>query len=987
MNSYWDKHTLELDGDPVGREGLELHKNILARAPFGYALHRIILDELGTPVDFMYLEANKEFEKLTGLSAERIINRRVSEVLPETLADPFNWVAFFGDIAINRVEKEFEQYSQALKKTFKILAYSPAELYFAVIFSDRTPEYNFSEISHRFNQFTLQTINYPYIAEQAMLLSGAKYAFLNVFDNHGEGFTTMAFAGIKRHIQKAGLILGIEFTGKRWKADPIRTKHIKNSKTTTFQSLASLTGSVLMERRVLLIQKIFGLGEVAIVKTTKNGRMIGDFTLFFPRGVEIKNRQLVEAYADLTGSLLSRINAEKEEQLALLKSNLAEKRAQQASKAKSQFLANMSHEIRTPMNAIIGFTELLLVSNLSPKYMEYVKYINNAGESLLSLINDILDYSKIVSGKMEIEEVPTDIIELVEDSATLVAFSAAKKGLELIMNIDPSAPDMINVDPVRLNQILANLLNNAVKFTEEGEIELSLTFEKRDDKIKSGDFVFSIRDTGIGIQPEKQKKIFTAFNQVDPSIANKYGGTGLGLVISDQLAGRMGGKIEIESEPGKGSRFFFKLQKQYISGNLDSMNGPLQQESGKALVIISNANAGKSLQNLLKAISIGSDLAQGIKIAYKLIKSGKKYQLIIVDEQLLYAHEKIYFNYLLAESYQRLNRNPGIILLQDHIDIDSPNKKRHGYEGHALLRKPVKRRAMANCIQKINSVAANSSLLMIEQRDNEQKEKKEMKASMSESKKDFKILVTEDYRASMMVINTMITSIMPGIRVLEAYNGIEAVKTAISYQPDMIFMDIHMPMKDGFTATEEIRKKSVNSGWEPVIIALTADITKDLEEKCLNSGMNGVMKKPVSIEKLRSIINKYMNQENNDEDMKAEHVQTLPVRHDRAALLRKINGNITLYSELLAMARQQLSEEINRLEGYILSFNAEKIKFSSHSIKGVCLNLHFDRMADLAKSIEKKDHKETEELLEMFNVLKLEFKSLKEELDTEDFSD
>jgi signal transduction histidine kinase/DNA-binding response OmpR family regulator len=982
MNSNWDKHTLELDGNPFEREGLELHKNILARAPFGYALHKIILNEEGNPVDYLYLEANKEFEKLTGLDAKKIINRRVSEVLPETLTDPFNWISFYGDIAINRVEKEFEQYSQVLNKTFKIYAYSPAEFYFAVIFSDRTPEYNFSEISHRFNQFTLQNIDYYYIAEQAMLLAGAKYAFLNVFDNKGEGFTTMAFAGIKRHIQKACLILGIEITGKRWKADPVRTKRIKDSNTTIFPTLLSLTGSVLMERRVRLVQKIFGLGPIAIVKTTKNGRMVGDFTLFFPKGAGIKNKKLVEAYADLTGSLLSRINAEKEEQDALHRSSLSEKKAIQASKAKSQFLANMSHEIRTPMNAIIGFTELLLVSNLPPKYMEYVKYINSAGQSLLSLINDILDYSKIVSGKMDLEEVPTDIIALVEDSATLVAYSAANKGLELILNIDSTVPDKMIVDPVRLNQVLANLLNNAVKFTEEGEIDLSLTYENGDTINNSGDFIFSIRDTGIGIQPEKQKKIFTAFNQVDPSIANKYGGTGLGLVISDQLVRKMGGKIEIESKPGEGSRFFFRLKKQPVSEYEETMNDQLQSNGEKALVIIGNSNAGKAIQNSLKAISIKSDLADSIKTAYKLIKNGKNYQFITVDEQLLYGHEKIYFNYLLAEAYQQLNKNPGLIILQDHIDIDSSNKKKHGYEGQPLLRKPVKRRDLMTCIQNINKSKNDSAN---KDRNNEQKEMKEMEAFMAEDKRNPRILVTEDYRASMMIINAMITNIMPGIQVLEAYNGIEAVKSAISYEPDMIFMDIHMPMKDGFAATEEIRKKSANTGWEPVIIALTADITKDLEEKCLHAGMNGVMKKPVSIEKLRSIIYKYMRKENQDKEMETGHIETLPVRHDKEALLRKINGNTTLYRELLTMARQQLSEEINRLEGYILSVNSEKIVFSSHSIKGVCLNLHFDRLAALAKRIEKRELKETKELLELLNDLKLEFNHLLEELESEDF--
>jgi len=716
----------------------------------------------------------------------------------------------------------------------------------------------------------------------------------------------------------------------------------------------------------------------------KNGEKYKNIRESIRQNLTIENRELIilkkngeELQILCSGHLI--MNQGKEYLLTVMiditAQKKAEKNALQASKAKSQFLANMSHEIRTPMNAIIGFTELLLISNLAPKYMEYVKYINSAGESLLSLINDILDYSKIVYDKIELEEIPTEIVKLMEDAASVVSFSAAKKGTELILNIDPNVPAKIKTDPVRLNQILANLLSNAVKFTNEGEIELSLSYERVSRRNQVGDFIFSIRDTGIGISPEEHKKIFTAFKQVDPSVTRKYGGTGLGLVISDQLARKMGSKIEVESRPGEGSTFSFRLRKTFIREDIkpDSALG----STGKILLISRNAHLGNALQNLLKAMNVDSETADCIKSGFKRIQSGKKFRIVVVEEKLLYEHEKIYFNYLMAESYTRLNENPGIILLRDNINIENNNKKIHGYEAHCILQKPVKRSDMVNCLQHINSTMKTPYALAT----TAEKEAETFSEVQDGSAKKPVILVTEDYRASMLVINTMISNIMPGIQVLEANNGNEAVKSALSYRPDIVFMDIHMPMKDGFTATAEIRKQSAGTGWTPVIIALTADITKDLEEKCLHAGMDDYLKKPVSIDDLRRMIMKYLQKETPGTESTGKRLSAITEYHDKQALLNKINGNISVYNELITLAKQQLSEEMKKLEKQILSFDLEKIHLSSHSIKGVCLNLHFGRLAEAAYQIEKKNFKGREDLWILFKHLKSEFDAVLKEID------
>jgi len=264
----------------------------------------------------------------------------------------------------------------------------------------------------------------------------------------------------------------------------------------------------------------------------------------------------------------------------------AKEEADSANKAKSEFLANMSHEIRTPLNGIIGFTDLLLKTPLSEIQQQYAENVNTSGFSLLGIINDILDFSKIEAGKMELDFIKTDIIELVEMASDIIKYHVANKGLELLLNIPQNVPRFAVVDPMRLRQILVNLLSNAVKFTQSGEVELTITFTKEDEF--RGKFHFSVRDTGIGISVEQQKKLFKAFTQADSTTTRKFGGTGLGLAISNMLAEKMGSKIEIYSEPDHGSTFFFTIETSYENG--DKLDSEGLESIHRVLVIDDNSN-------------------------------------------------------------------------------------------------------------------------------------------------------------------------------------------------------------------------------------------------------------------------------------------------------------------------------------------------------------------------------------------------------------
>ncbi len=305
----------------------------------------------------------------------------------------------------------------------------------------------------------------------------------------------------------------------------------------------------------------------------------------------------------------------------------AKKQAEVANKAKSEFLANMSHEIRTPLNGVIGFTELLKNTELSETQRLYAQNAHTAGESLLDIINDILDFSKIEAGKLNLDIVKTDILELASEAVDIIQFHASKKGLELLLNIQPDAPRFIHADPVRLKQILINLLSNAVKFTEQGEVELKLTFEATDgDK---GIFRYAVRDTGIGMTSEQQARVFDAFMQADTSTTRKYGGTGLGLPISGLLASKMGSRIELESEEGKGSTFYFTLRTKYEDGERLVPQTPLQVKH--ILVVDDNDNNRLILEHLLAYWDITFTGCESGSEALELIRDGQVFDVILMD--------------------------------------------------------------------------------------------------------------------------------------------------------------------------------------------------------------------------------------------------------------------------------------------------------------------------------------------------------------------
>jgi PAS domain S-box-containing protein len=524
---------------------------------------------------------------------------------------------------------------------------------------------------------------------------------------------------------------------------------------------------------------------------------------------------------------------------------IAKNQAEAASRAKSEFLANMSHEIRTPLNGVIGFTDLLKNTPLTPLQQQYIDNVNVSANTLLEIINDVLDFSKIEAGMLELETVKTDMVELLEKSVDIVKFAAAKKDLELLIDIDPSMPRFAFADPVRLKQILANLLGNAVKFTEKGEIELKVIYESLEDE--SGKISLSVRDTGIGISETEKEKLFKAFSQADSSTTRKFGGTGLGLIISDMIAKKMGSRINMRSTPGEGTTFYFDLITGFEDGE---KHDATQIESVKrCLIIDDNFNNRLILEQMLSQWKIRCESCENGLEAFKLLKQSEAFDVIICDYHMPYL-DGLETIRMIREKLKLSSEKQPVILL--HSSSEDAEMHRKCEETGVLFRltKPVKSSNLFTYLSNLH----NPDKFLLKQI----KETDTIRTAAEHSLPKMRILIAEDEPINMQLIESLINSILPGSEILEAANGLEAVKQYKTSQPDMVFMDVQMPHLDGLDATAQIRAIEASTGKHVPVIALTAGALKEEQEKCFAAGMDDFVTKPLEFEIIKSVLLKYV---------------------------------------------------------------------------------------------------------------------------------
>ena len=516
----------------------------------------------------------------------------------------------------------------------------------------------------------------------------------------------------------------------------------------------------------------------------------------------------------------------------------AKEAAVAATEAKSEFLANMSHEIRTPMNAILGMADLLWESPLSSEQKKYVKIFRNAGESLLDIINDILDISKVEAGQIELEEIPFDLRETVEKACEMMALKAHEKDLELLCQISTDTPTRLMGDQVRLRQVLINLMGNAVKFTHEGEIILEVTqkeISRVDDESGIVELSFSVRDTGIGIPKEKQPQIFESFTQADSSTTREYGGTGLGLTICKRIVELMGGGIRVESEPGQGCTFSFTVRfginKGYTPAEVPL---PADIKGLRVLIVDDNATNRLILDETLTGWGAIISEAQNGQECLEVIKQaervGEPFQLILIDGKMpimdgFEAVEKI------RERFGHLNQTV-MLLTSDDSSAKISKAKKSGVP--VCLVKPVKRHELKEAIR--------SALGQVKPA--EVKDKTVPAGETRVEERALKILVVEDGKENQMLIRAYLKKSPHSLDMAE--NGQIGVHEFMSDPYDLVLMDMRMPVMDGYTATREIRRWEQKEGRTPTpIIALTAHALKEDRQKCLDAGCSDYLSKPV----------------------------------------------------------------------------------------------------------------------------------------------